>query len=129
MDNEATLLDLNIKWEHEKLAKFGSLKAGRWTDSSYTEERFCTWGSSKAGKEELQAVVAQWRIHIELGKLAAQVLCEYMDSRIHCFDNTQRRHPSRTHQRSNRGLLSELAEWQAVQLAPIREDYTAGRRY
>ena len=126
LSNEATLDTLNIKWEHEKLAKFGSGDAGEWDDASYTEERFVHWGSGEEGHDELKAMVAQWQIHIELGKMAARVLCEYIDSRVHCFDNTQNTHPQRGG-RFDRGMLTELAEWQARKLRPVLEKYAVGR--
>ena len=69
-----------------------------------------------APARELQALVAQWRLNIELGKLAARVLCEYIDSRIHCFDNTQDTHPQRGDGKLDRGRLTELAERQAERL-------------
>ena len=127
VDNEAMLNRLNIKWEHEKLARFGHGDAGEWDDASYTEERFVHWGSGTEGYDELRAIVAQWRIHIELGKMAAKVLCEYIDSRIHCFDNTQDTHPQRADGKLDRSLLTELADRQAERLAPVLEKYAVGR--
>lgn len=124
VDNEAMLNRLNIKWEHEKLARFGHGDAGEWDDASYTEERFVHWGSGREGYDELRAIVAQWRIHIELGKMAAKVLCEYIDSRIHCFDNTQKTHPSLRKEPVSRDMMTDLAEWQANKLAPVLEKYT-----
>ena len=121
--NDATLNRLNIKWEHEKLARFGCKETGTWDDAEYRGERYVHWGSSDEGTEELQAMVARWTIHIELGKLAARVLCEYLDSRIHCFDNTQKMHPT-NRARVDRGMMTELAEWQDRQLAPVLEKYT-----
>ena len=96
-----------------------------WNDDDYTEKRFYTWGKDQKGREELQAIVAQWRLHIRLGKLAAKVLCEYFDSRIHCFDNTQRYHRSGVRPEGlGREELLKLAEWQEQMLGPITKEYT-----
>ena len=40
VSNDATLDLLNIKWEHQKLSKFGTKQTGDWNDAEYTEERF-----------------------------------------------------------------------------------------
>ena len=83
------------------------------------------WGSS--GKHELQAMVAQWFLHIKLGKLAAKVLCEYLDSRIHAFDNTQKMHPNVKPKSEgvDRGKLTGLAKWQDKRLKSVLEKYAA----
>ena len=127
--NDATLDQLNIKWEHKKLSKFGTKEAGDWNDAEYTEERFCYWGDRGEGFKEMQALVAQWAIHIKLGKLAAAVLVEYLDSRIHCFDNTQKKHPTSRKDPVAREEMTELAQWQVRKLAPVLEKYTAGPLY
>ena len=70
-------------------------------------------------------MVAQWMLHIKLGKLAAKVLCEYLDSRIHAFDNTQQMHPEVKSKsvKVDRGQLTSLAKWQDNELEKVLEKY------
>ena len=129
MHNDEILRRINLNWDSKKLNNFSASSDNTWDDGRYTEERFHKWGSSRAGKKEFREMLRTWRVHIVLGKLAARVLCEYMDSRLHCFDNTQDIHPSKKFKQANRDETTKLAALQTELHEPIVARHTPSPSY
>ena len=121
LKNEVTLKALKIGYDHEKLARFGTDDNDGWDDKRYSAPEFYRWGETDAGFADLETLVTGWRTHIVLGDIAGKVLCEYLDSRLHCFDNKQEYGPSGSKLRATREEVSSLASWQAGLLKPTNE--------
>ena len=122
--NDENLERINLDWDSKNLNMFSAGSDNTWDDETYAEERFHVFGSTKDGRKEFKRIIKTWREHIALGWLAAHALCEYMDSRIHCFDNKQTIHPSKKYKKASRIQTTELADWQTEQTKPIVERHT-----
>ena len=120
-----TMLDaMHIKYDSPELAKFALTHSDGWDDYRYDGTEYYMWGKDDAGATTLRRTVAIWIEHIKIGSLAANVLCEYIDSQIHCFDNKQRYHKSNTNEQEPDPLLrTNLALWQRDLFKHLQDDH------
>lgn len=124
VENTATLDAMKIKHDHEQLAKFAPMECMAWDDDDYPVDILHYWGQpDTVGYTEMRTLVETWIQNIKLGAVAREVLTDYIDCHLHCFDNEQNCHPSKPCKEPEQAMRTGLASYQAKKLGCLQDKH------